>query len=59
MEPRAYEGPHNKPLEWTSRLKLSAAPPQPSCLPLRGSVKHNPMHAYPLFHSWQGHIAKD
>jgi hypothetical protein len=29
----------NKPLEWTSRHQLSAAPPQAPCLQLRGGVR--------------------
>jgi hypothetical protein len=28
----------NKPFEWTGHQRLSAAPPQIPCLPLRGSV---------------------
>jgi hypothetical protein len=29
----------NKPLEWTSRHQVTAAPPYTSCLPLKGSVR--------------------
>jgi len=29
----------NKPFEWTGHHKLSATPPQASCLPLKGSVE--------------------
>ena len=29
----------NKPFEWTGLHQLSAAPPQASCLPLKGSVR--------------------